>query len=66
MMSNLWITLLIASIIILISLALLSISLIFTGKQRIRPGMCGKDPTKKKEECDKDKDNDDSCGLCNR
>lgn len=53
-----------AGIVVIIALCLLGIGWIITGKQKIKGGTCGRDPTKKK---------DDSCGtprsgcsLCNQ
>lgn len=56
-------TLVFAFFIILGCIALLSISLLFSGRHRIRGGTCGRDPTKKEDECDKD---DNGCGLCGK
>lgn len=64
-MSNVLITILIAALVIGGCIVLLSISRLLSGRTRIQGGMCGKDPTKKKESCD-DKNDDDSCGLCGR
>lgn len=54
-MSTLFLTLAIAFVVVVIALALLGISWLLTGKSKIRPGACGRDPTKKQE--------DDSCGT---
>lgn len=54
MTSNLFLTLVIAFIIIVFAIALLAIGWLITGKTRIEKS-CGKDPTKKK---------DDSCHTC--
>lgn len=54
MSSNLFLTLVIAFVIIVFAIALLAIGWLITGKTRIEKG-CGKDPTKKK---------DDSCNTC--
>jgi len=53
-MSNLFLTLVIAFIIIVFAIALMAIGWLITGKTKIEKG-CGKDPTKKK---------DDSCHAC--
>lgn len=62
-MSTLLLTLAIAFIIIVLAIAFLAIGWLITGKSKIQPGACGRDPTKKKndEECGKG-----SCGLCER
>lgn len=48
MSSNLFLTLVIAFVIIVFAIALLAIGWLITGKTRIEKG-CGKDPTKKKD-----------------
>jgi hypothetical protein len=53
-MSTVLLTLGIAFIIVMFAMSLLGISWLLTGKSRIQPGACGKDPTKKKT---------DSCGT---
>lgn len=53
-MSNLFLTLVIAFVIIVFAIALLAIGWLITGKTKIEKA-CGRDPTKKK---------DDSCGSC--
>lgn len=60
-MSNLFLTLMIAFVIIVIAIACLAIGWLITGKTKIERGACGRDPNKKKDECDTDKS---SCGLC--
>lgn len=60
-MSTLVITIIIASILIELALIGLGISWLLTGKSSLRPGACGRDPTKKKDECSKN-----SCDLCER
>ena len=55
-MSTLFLTLGIAFVVIMVALALLGISWLITGKLKIRPGACGRDPTKNRNE-------DDSCGT---
>lgn len=49
-MSSLLFTLAIAFLIVLISIGLLAIGWLITGKARIRAGACGRDPTKKQDE----------------
>ena len=56
-MSNLFLTLLIAFIVIVLAIALLAIGLLITGKTKLEKG-CGRDPTKKRDKsCH-------SCDLC--
>ena len=65
-MSNLVLTLGLAFIIIMIALALLALGWLLTGKSKMRPGACGRDPNQKQDEncgsnvscqlCDKQKD----------
>lgn len=63
-MSTLVLTLLIAFVLILIAIGLLAISWLLTGKSRIIPGACGRDPTKNRN---KDCDGEDiSCILCKK
>lgn len=69
-MSTLLLTLAIAFIVVMIALALLGISWLITGKLKMRPGACGRDPTKNRNEepncgtgvdcqlCEKTKDKD--------
>lgn len=57
-MNNLFLTLLIAFVVIVFAIACLAIGWLFTGKTRI--DRCGKDPTQKKDEsCEKA-----PCSLC--
>lgn len=53
-------TLLLSCGIVLAAVALLGISWLLTGKSKLQPGACGRDPTKKRggEECG------GSCQLC--
>lgn len=53
-MSNLFLTLVIAFVVIVFAIALLAIGWLITGKTKIEKG-CGRDPTKKKDE---------SCTIC--
>lgn len=58
-MSNLFLTLVIAFVIIVIALACLSIGWLITGKTKIERGACGRDPNKKMDdECDS------VCNVC--
>lgn len=59
------ITLGIAFFIVLLCLILLGISWIFTGKSRLRVGMCGKDPTKKRSN-DAGCETKNTCGICGK
>lgn len=54
-MSTLLLTLTIAFVIVMLALAGLAIGWLLTGKSIIRPGACGRDPTKKRD--------DKSCGT---
>lgn len=63
-MSTIVLTIIIAFIIVLLAVGLLAIGWLITGKSKIRPGACGRDPTKKRNEsCEDDKA---SCGLCEK
>ena len=63
-MSTLLFTIITAFVFISIALALLGISYLITGKLKIRPGACGKDPNQlKNENCD---GKNISCGLCKK
>lgn len=62
-MTSLLLTIIIAFVIVMIAIAFLAIGWLATGKSKIRPGACGRDPTKQKEEdCGKNS----SCGLCEK
>ena len=62
-MSSLAITLTLAFAVVVLALAMLGISRILTGKSSLRPGACGRDPNKKRDDdCGKDAD----CQLCNK
>lgn len=64
MMSTLTLTIIIAFVVVLFAVAALAISWLLTGKLSLRPGACGRDPTKKRddESCGKNQ----TCGLCKR
>jgi hypothetical protein len=48
----------------LVAIGLLGIGWLLTGKSKIKPGACGRDPTKNKDEnCSESKI---SCGLCKK
>ncbi len=55
-MSSLFATLVIAFIVVMIAIALLAIGWLVTGKSKMKPGACGRDPTKKNQQ-------DDNCGT---
>lgn len=71
-MSTLLLTLAIAFIIVVIAVGMLAIGWLLTGRARIQPGACGRDPHKNKDEkegcgtrftcdlCEKHKENDPS------
>ncbi len=61
-MSSLLLTLAIAFVIVLISIGLLAIGWLISGKARIRPGACGRDPHKNREDCQTSA----SCQLCDQ
>lgn len=57
-MDTLLVTIGLAFILVCLAVGLLAVSWLFTGKSTLRPGACGRDPTKKKStECG-------SCDLC--
>lgn len=63
-MSTILLTVIIAFVVLIIAMSLLAISWLITGKSRIKPGACGRDPTK-----NRDKDcstSNSSCGLCEK
>lgn len=49
-MSNLFFTLILAFVLIVIAIAGLAIGWLITGKTKIERGACGRDPTKKRDE----------------
>ncbi len=63
-MSVLLLTLAIAFIIIVIAIAFLGIGWLITGKSKLRPGACGRDPTKKRDSSECGTGTDVSCTLC--
>lgn len=63
-MSTLLFTLITAFIVCMIAIGLLALGWLITGQSKIRPGACGRDPTKKKDE--KCSDDEGSCGLCKK
>lgn len=63
-MSTLLITLGLAFVVVIIAIALLGISWLLTGKLKMRPGACGRDPTKKRD--DESCGTNVSCQLCDK
>lgn len=62
-MSSLLVTLSFAFAVVVIALALLAIGWLITGKSKIQPGACGRDPTKKRDaDCSPEVD----CQLCKK
>jgi hypothetical protein len=62
-MADLFPTLIIAFMLVVLAIAALAIGWLLTGKSRIERGACGRDPTKRQDEaCSKDV----SCGLCEK
>ena len=59
-MSNLFLTLMIAFVVVICAIACLAIGWLITGKTKLEKA-CGRDPTKKK---DSSCDNNGSCHLC--
>lgn len=57
-------TLLFAFILVIIAFFLLGLGWLVTGKPKIRAGMCGKDPTKKRE--DNNCGDSIQCNLCEK
>ena len=64
-MSTLLLTLGLAFIVVMIALALMGISWLITGKLKIRPGACGRDPTKNRDE-DENCGTSANCHLCKK
>lgn len=64
-MDQFFVTLLLASAIVLIAIALLGIGWLVKGKSIIRPGACGFDPTKKKDP-KKGCGTETTCELCKK
>lgn len=62
-MSTLLVTLLIAFIIITLAIGSLAIGWLITGKQKLKPGACGRDPHKTKDE---DCGTGVNCQLCDK
>lgn len=63
-MSTILLTVILAFVIVMIAIGLLAIGWLMTGKSKIRPGACGRDPTKNRDENCPEKDV--SCGLCKK
>lgn len=64
-MDGLFLTLAIAFVITLVALGLMGISWLLTGKLKIRPGACGRDPTKKQSD-EEGCGTDVNCSLCKK
>lgn len=62
MSDNLFLTLVIAFVIIVIAIACLAIGWLITGKTKIERGACGRDPNQKQEDCD----SNTGCSLCEK
>lgn len=60
-MSNLFLTLVIAFVVIVIAIACLAIGWLITGKTKIERGACGRDPHQKRDESCGPRQ---SCDLC--
>lgn len=61
-MSTLLLTILIACVLVVLAIAGLCISWLLTGKSSLRPGACGRAPSRKRDEhCG----TDTTCSLCN-
>lgn len=64
-MSTLFITLMIAFILVILAIAALSVGWLISGKSKIVRGACGRDPTQvRKKECGTA--DDIQCGLCEK
>lgn len=62
-MSNLFLTLVLAFVFIVLAIACLAIGWLITGKSKIERGSCGRDPTKKQNT---DCGGEVSCTLCEK
>ena len=62
-MSSILLTIAIAFIVVLLAIGLLAIGWLTTGKSILKSGACGRNPTKKDENCS---ENNASCGLCQK
>jgi hypothetical protein len=58
-------TLVIAFVIVIIAVGLMAIGWLITGRSRMQPGACGRDPTKKRDES-KECGPSVSCMLCDK
>jgi len=62
-MSTLLLTLVLAFLIIAVAIGLMAIGWFITGRSRLQPGACGRDPTKKRNtECG----TSSSCQICDK
>lgn len=64
-MSTLLLTIAIAFAVVILALAFMGISWLITGRLSIKPGACGRDPTKKRSKEEGCGDQPD-CMLCNK
>lgn len=64
-MSTLILTLGIAFVVVLVALAIMGISWLLTGKLKLRPGACGRDPKKIRDE-EEGCGTSANCHLCKR
>lgn len=62
-MTTFLVTLLIAFIIITLAIASLAVGWLITGRQKLKPGACGRDPTKKQGD---DCGTSVNCQLCDK
>lgn len=63
-MSTLLLTIFIAFVIVVVAISFLAIGWLITGKSKVQPGACGRDPTKKRDQ--KDCGDTTSCSLCEK
>lgn len=62
-MNTLLLTLAISFVIVVVAIGLLALGWLVTGKSKIQPGACGRDPNKRRDEsCDTSV----SCQLCDK
>jgi hypothetical protein len=64
-MSSLFLTLVLSFVIVILALIFLGIGLLMTGKSKIQPGACGRDPTKNRDQTEGCGSNI-SCQLCEK
>lgn len=61
-MSTVLVTLAIAFVVVLLAVGLLGLSWLLKGRSTLRPGSCGRDPTKKQD--DEECGTDTTCSVC--